>query len=193
MNGGSRHAAGHPEQLAGLLEPVINAAGFELESVRVSRAGRRGLLRVVVDGEHGVTLDDIAQVSRAVEATVDDAMGSGAYTLEVSSPGVDRPLSEPRHWRRASGRLVRVPVKNSSSLTAGGGSSPASGRTVEGRIISAGPSGVTLEIGDESHEFGYAELGAGQVQVEFGKLGPGPEDSGPDGEDLAGKVDPDGH
>lgn len=193
MNGGSRHAAVRSEQLAGLLEPVINAAGFDLESVRVGRAGRRGLLRVVVDGEHGVTLDDIAQVSRAVEATVDDVMGAGAYTLEVSSPGVDRPLTEPRHWRRATGRLVRAPVREFSSLTAGGGSSPASGRTVEGRVIAAGPSGVTLEIDGESHEFGYADLGAGQVQVEFGKLGPGPEDFGPEGEDLAGEVDPDGH
>jgi ribosome maturation factor RimP len=177
MNGGSRHAAAHPERLAGLLEPVISAAGLELESVRVGRAGRRSLLRVVVDADQGVSLDDIALVSRVVAAEVDasDAMGSGPYTLEVSSPGVDRPLTEPRHWRRASGRLVRVTVDAFSPRTAGAGQP----RTVEGRVVAAGPAGVTLELDGTRLEFGYAELGPGQVQVEF--------------RDLAEGVQPDGH
>ena len=181
MSGGSRHAAALPERLTGLLEPVVTAAGLELESVRVGRAGRRGLLRVVVDAERGVSLDDIAEVSRAVAAEVDAsaAMGSGPYTLEVSSPGVDRPLTEPRHWRRASGRLVRVTVDGA-------------GEAVEGRIVAAGPSAVTLEIGGERRELGYAGLGPGQIQVEFGKLGPGPEAS-PEATDLAGGGEPDGH
>ncbi len=177
MSGGSRHAAAHPERLARLLEPVISAAGLELESVRVGRAGRRSLLRVVVDAERGVSLDDIALVSRAVAAEVDasDAMGPGPYTLEVSSPGLDRPLTEPRHWRRASGRLVRVPVKASSSAAADAGQA----QTVEGRVVEAGPAGVTLERDGARREFGYAELGPGQVQVEF--------------RDLAEGVQPDGH
>jgi ribosome maturation factor RimP len=173
MSGGSRHVAAHPERLAGLLELVVSAAGLELESVRVGRAGRRSLLRVVVDAEQGVSLDDIALVSRAVAAEVDsgDLMGPGPYTLEVSSPGVDRPLTEPRHWRRASGRLVRVPVRASSCQTAEAGPSP----TVEGRIVAAGPRGVTLEVDGERREFGYAELGPGQVQVEFKDLGVQPD------------------
>jgi ribosome maturation factor RimP len=176
MSGGSRHATALPERLADLLEPVISAAGLELESVRVGRAGRRSLLRIVVDAERGVSLDDIALVSRAVAAEVDasDAMGPGSYTLEVSSPGVDRPLTEPRHWRRASGRLVRVSVKAASG-TADAGQS----RTVEGRVVAAGPAGVALELDGARHEFGYAELGSGQVQVEF--------------RDLAEGVQPDGH
>jgi ribosome maturation factor RimP len=181
MSGGSRHAAAHPERLAGLLEPVIAAAGLELESVRVGRAGRRSMLRVVVDADSGVSLDDIAEVSRAVAAEIDasDAMGPSPYTLEVSSPGVDRPLTEPRHWRRASGRLVRVAVAGSAAA-------------VEGRVAGAGPSGVTLEIGGERREYGYAELGPGQVQVEFGKLGPDPEASS-EATDPAGGGEPDGH
>ena len=84
---------------------------MDLESVRVSVAGRRRLLRVVVDSDHGVSLDDAADVSRDVSAALLDAtdvIGDVPYTLEVSSPGVDRPLTEPRHWRRAAGRLVRV-------------------------------------------------------------------------------------
>jgi ribosome maturation factor RimP len=176
MSGGSRHAAALPERLADLLEPVISAAGLELESVRVGRAGRRSLLRIVVDAERGVSLDDIALVSRAVAAEVDasDAMGPGSYTLEVSSPGVDRPLTEPRHWRRASGRLVRVSVKAASGAADAGQS-----RTVEGRVVAAGPAEVALELDGTRHEFGYAELGPGQVQVEF--------------RDLAEGVQPDGH
>lgn len=180
MSGDSRRAAVRPERLTELLEPVVSAAGLELESVRVGRAGRRSLLRVVVDADRGVDTDSIAQVSRAVAAEVDasDVMGPGPYTLEVSSPGVDRPLTEPRHWRRASGRLVEVPVRDS---------------TVRGRVISAGPAGVTLDVGGERREFGYAELGPGQVQVEFGKLAGGAEDSAPDGGGLAGEGTPDGH
>jgi ribosome maturation factor RimP len=178
MSGGSRHGEARPERLAGLLEPVVSAAGLELESVRIGRAGRRSLLRVIVDAEHGVSLDDIATVSRAVAAEVDacDAMGPGAYTLEVSSPGVDRPLTEPRHWRRASGRLVRTAVSASAVSAAPRDGTQSSSRTVppdsvalEGRVVSAGPSGVTLEIDGERREYGYDELGPGQIQVEFNR------------------------
>jgi ribosome maturation factor RimP len=185
MNGSSRHTEPRPERhrgqprpddLTALLEPVVSAAGLELESVRIGRAGSRRVLRVVVDGEHGVDMDDVARVSRAVAAEVDgrDAMGPGAYTLEVSSPGVDRPLTEPRHWRRAAGSLVRVSVKDFSIRTAGATSPPSNGdsatekRTIEGRVLTAGPDGVRLEVDGEHRDLRYAELGPGQVQVEFG-------------------------
>jgi ribosome maturation factor RimP len=193
MSGDSRRAAARPERLTELLEPVVSAAGLELESVRVGRAGRRSLVRVVVDADRGVDTDSIAQVSRAVAAEVDasDVMGPGPYTLEVSSPGVDRPLTEPRHWRRASGRLVEVPVRDSAAMAAGAGA-PGTAGTVRGRVISAGPAGVTLDVGGERRAFGYAELGPGQVQVEFGKLADG-ADSAPDGGGLAGEGTPDGH
>jgi ribosome maturation factor RimP len=156
MSGGSRHAAAQQERLAGLLEPVISAAGLELESIRVSRAGRRALLRIVIDGDSGVSLDDIARVSRVVGERIDssDAMGAGPYTLEVSSPGVDRPLTEPRHWRRAVGRLARAAIAGQPD-------------TIEGRIVSADESAVVLETDGERRTIGYADLGPGQVQVEF--------------------------
>ncbi len=134
---------------------------MDLESVRVGSAGRRRLLRVVVDADGGVALDDIALISRDLSARLDEtgAMGETAYTLEVSSPGVDRPLTQPRHWRRAVGRLVRVP----QDVPAG------QAGPVEGRVIAAGETGVTLEVGGEHREFGYAGLGPGRVQVEFGR------------------------
>lgn len=197
MNGGSRGTEARPERLVTLLEPVVSAAGLELESVRISRAGNRRVLRVVIDGDNGVDMDDIARVSRAVAAEVEerDAMGSSAYTLEVSSPGVDRPLTEPRHWRRAAGRLVRVSVKDFGTCTADATTPATNGESsVEARVIEAGPDGVTLEIDGERRELGYADLGPGQVQVEFGgrygDLG-GPATGGEDPVSVGGE--PDGH
>jgi ribosome maturation factor RimP len=170
-----------PGELASLLEPVIHAAGMDLETVRVSPAGRRRLLRLIVDAEGGVGLDAIAEVSREVSARLDasGAMGDVPYTLEVSSPGVDRPLTEPRHWRRAQGRLVSVPLAAgdgtaSSSKTAGARRAP----TIEGRVLVAGDTAVTLEVDGDQLELDYAELGPGRVQVEFGRVAEGPVGEG---------------
>jgi ribosome maturation factor RimP len=160
MPGGLRSTVGPADdrKLAGLIEPVVSAAGMDLESVRVSVAGRRRLLRVVVDSDHGVSLDEAADVSRDVSALLDasDALGDVPYTLEVSSPGVDRPLTEPRHWRRARGRLVRVKVT---------GEGP-----VEGRVLAADADGVTLGLPAGERRFPYGDMGAGSVQVEFGRI-----------------------
>jgi ribosome maturation factor RimP len=183
---GGRHGV-EPAELERRLEPVVRAAGLDLESVRVGRAGRRRLLRLVVDADGGVSLDDIALVSREVSARLDatGAMGEAPYTLEVSSPGVDRPLTQPRHWRRAVDRLVRVPLAAGgddglSPAPATGETGPAKGASpaggaglIEGRVIAAGDSGVVLEVDGERREFGHAELGPGRVQVEFGPPGGG--------------------
>jgi ribosome maturation factor RimP len=146
-------------KIADVIRPVVAAAGMDLESVRVSAAGRRRLLRVVVDSDQGVSLDDAAAISRQLSGALDtDAvMGDFPYTLEVSSPGVDRPLIDPRHWRRAVGRLVQVTATD-------GGQSEA----ISGRVVAADSDGVILESGEVRRRFGYAALGAGAVQVEFG-------------------------
>jgi ribosome maturation factor RimP len=147
------------ERLTRLVAPVVSAVGMDLESIRVTRAGRRLLVRVVVDGDNGVSLDDAADVSRAISAELDstDVMGDEPYTLEVSSPGVDRPLTEPKHWRRAAGRLVTVPLNDG-------------GERLTGRVESADGDGVTLEVNGQRRSFRYDELGAGSIQVEFGRL-----------------------
>ena len=152
-------AGGSPEmegRIADVIAPVIAAAGMDLESVRVSAAGRRRLLRVVVDSDRGVSLDDAATISRKLSAVLDAApvMGDFPYTLEVSSPGVDRPLTDPRHWRRAVGRLVQVTVADAGPVT--------------GRVLAADADGVTLDVAGDHRRFGYAALGAGAIQVEFG-------------------------
>ena len=162
-----------PADLARLLEPVIVASGLDLEDVRVSQAGRRRLLRLVVDADGGVGLDQIAEVSREVSARLDagGVMGEVPYTLEVSSPGVDRPLTEPRHWRRAQGRLVSVPLAvqdNSASSVKTAAARPAP--IVSGRVLVADDAGVTLDVDGDRAEFDYTDLGPGRVQVEFGRV-----------------------
>lgn len=163
-------------RLSRLLEPVLHALDLDLEGVRVSSAGRRRVLRIVVDADGGVSLDDIAVASRELSARLDGSaeMGEQPYTLEVSSPGVDRPLTEPRHWRRAVGRLVEVRLAGQADHHNGGNGDYVAG----GRVIATSEKGITLEQNGELRDYLYADLGPGRVQVEFG-----PVDSDTDEED----------
>jgi ribosome maturation factor RimP len=155
------------------MEPVITGAGYDLEELAVSRAGRRHIVRVVVDGDGGMGLDAIADVSREISTALDAAEHSGGelfageYQLEVGSPGVDRPLTQPRHWRRNVGRLVKV---------------RAADRQLTGRILAAGDAGVTLDVDGAAQEAAYGVLGPGRVQIEFNRLA---ELGEPDEDDLA--------
>jgi ribosome maturation factor RimP len=162
-----------PADLARVLEPVVRAAGMDLESVRVSPAGRRRLLKLVVDADGGVGLDAIAEVSREASVRLDasGAMGEVPYTLEVSSPGVDRPLTEPRHWRRAQGRLVSAPLAVAGGDEHGRKGTSRRPPTLQGRVLVASDTSVTLDIDGDQVELDYAELGPGKVQVEFGRAG----------------------
>ncbi|MEN3359384.1 MAG: ribosome maturation factor RimP [Mycobacteriales bacterium] len=146
------------ERLAAVLGPVVRAAGYDLEEITVTPAGRRRLVRVVVDADDGVSLDDVAEVSRAISTALDEqdgVVGQAPYVLEVSSPGIDRPLTTPRHWQRARGRLVEVPVRDKGTVT--------------GRVRRADAAGVVLDVAGAEQEFGYEVLGAGRVHVEFSR------------------------
>jgi ribosome maturation factor RimP len=155
-------AAQAREHLLDLLGPIVAGAGYDLEDVAVTAAGRRSLVRVTVDADGGIDLDAVAVVSRLVSDALDaDANTPGspralanAYVLEVSSPGVDRPLTEPRHWRRAIGRLVRVEV---------------AGEQLTGRVGPVDDAGVTLDLDGTERTVPFADLGRGKVQVEFNR------------------------
>ncbi len=140
-----------------VIEPVVAAAGYDLEEISLSRAGRRHVVRVLVDTDGGISMDDVATVSRAISTALDGAeeaggeLLAGEYQLEVGSPGVDRPLTEPRHWRRNTGRLVAV-----NGLT--------------GRVVSTDETGVVLDVDGKEHQLAFAGLGAGKVQIEFKRL-----------------------
>jgi ribosome maturation factor RimP len=208
MHGSSRHSAprltpaggrgtgpgvADIERLTDLLGPVVAAMGMDLESVRITSAGRRRLLRVVVDADGGVSLDDIASVSRELSARLDAvaAMGEAAYTLEVSSPGVDRPLTQPRHWRRAIGRLVVAPL---TSKNTGETSAPSHLPAIEGRVTSADEHVVRIEVEGESREFGYGALGPGRIQIEFARMDAvQDEDPGEGADEGSDEEEPDGY
>jgi ribosome maturation factor RimP len=139
-----------------LIEDAVTAEGFDLESLDVSRVGRRGRVKVVVDSDDGVDLDQCAELSHKVSAILDandDLMGDGPYTLEVSSPGVTRPLTLPRHWRRNIGRLVRVVL--------------ADGGVVTGRVTAADEQEAVLDVAGNTREVQYDKVGKAKVQVEF--------------------------
>ena len=181
------------ERLNGWIEPVVGAAGYDLEELVVTPAGRRSVVRVVVDRDEGVTLDDIAEVSRAVSEVLDandDGMGRTPYVLEVTSPGVDRPLTDARHWRRNVGRLVAVGVGPHGAV-----------EQVTGRITAVDDGGVTLGIEakgkpgakkrpPQPRQVPWEHLGAGRVQVEFGRAdaeAPGPDGAGDGADDDGGE------
>lgn len=151
------------QSLLDLLDPLVSAAGYDLEDISVSSAGRRSLVRIVVDADGGVDLDSVAAVSRVVADALDEDLDgagalarslAGSYVLEVSSPGVDRPLTEPRHWRRAVGRLVTTQSR---------------GKTITGRIVSVDDAGATLNIKGRQQTVPWGELGRGKVQIEFNR------------------------
>ena len=143
------------DRLAGLLAEPIEALGLDLEAVDLSKAGKRSVLRVAVDKDGGVDMDDIAAATGEVSRVLDDSdvMGKSSYTLEVSSPGVDRPLTLPRHWRRNVSRLVTVTMTDGSA--------------VEGRITDADDDGAVLEVDGGSTRVSFADVAKARIQIEF--------------------------
>ncbi|HUR73583.1 MAG TPA: ribosome maturation factor RimP [Sporichthya sp.] len=148
-----------PARLTSLLDPVVTESGADLESVEVTPAGRRRVLRVVVDRDGGIDLDGVADLSHAVSEALDasDVMGGQPYVLEVTSPGTDRPLTEPRHWRRAVGRLVKVELADGSARTS--------------RVQAAAEDVADLEDGPVR----YSEVRRARIEVEFNRVDPAEE------------------
>jgi ribosome maturation factor RimP len=160
-----------------VIEPVVAGAGYDLEDLSVSRAGRRHVVRVIVGGETAVSLDAVADVSRAISVALDQVeetegdIVAGEYQLEVSSPGVDRPLTLPRHWRRNVGRLVKVTAKGAGGLPGPRTPDrPPADRQLTGRVVAADDERVVLDLDGARGEWAYADLGPGRVQVEFSRL-----------------------
>ncbi|MFN8097146.1 MAG: ribosome maturation factor RimP [Dermatophilaceae bacterium] len=178
------------EQVTALVGPVAAAHGLVLDGLDITAAGKRRLVRVTLDrapvaGPDGWTsspteplsLDDVADVSRAISAALDGAtgLGSAPYVLEVSSPGVGRPLREPRHFQRNVGRILVAQTEEGP---------------VTGRVVRAGPDSVVLSVRDvaggrSESTLPYAALTRAHVEVEFGS-------ATADSDDAAGHDDDDG-
>jgi ribosome maturation factor RimP len=148
------------DRLADLLSEPLATVGLDVEALELSQAGRRRMLRVAVDKDGGVTLDDIADATREVSRVLDGAQGTAVlgdqpYVLEVTSPGTDRPLVAPRHWRRNRGRLVSVTL--------------ADGGTVTGRITGSDEDGAVLDVDGARRELRYTDVRKATVQLEFNR------------------------
>lgn len=157
------------KELAAVIEPILAEHGLELDGLQVTPIGRRSVLRVTVDGDgpegHGPLLDDIAEASSAVSAALDGstAVGSNPYTLEVSSRGVSAPLTSEKHFRRNTGRLVKVWLTG--------------GDVVTGRINAVADGAVTLGLDSGERVLAIDDLAKAVVQVELNRL---PADNGED-------------
>jgi ribosome maturation factor RimP len=132
--------------------PLATQMGIDLESVSLSQAGKRHVLRVVVDRDGGVDLDQVAAVSRSISDILDQQpdLVPANTVLEVTSPGVDRPLTEERHWRRAAGRLVEVTPRTAAVFT--------------DRVTEVADGMVHFASG---HMLAVDDITSGMVQVEF--------------------------
>ena len=149
------------DQIAALVTPAVQAQGFFLEDVHLVSPGKHRIVTCIVDGESALNLDQVTSVSRAISELLDEApfMGETPFTLEVTSPGVDRPLTKPRHFVKNHDRLLKV-TKND-------------GDVITGRITSSSDSDVTLlvETKKESSEVvvAYADIKRATVEIEFNR------------------------
>jgi ribosome maturation factor RimP len=141
-------------ELKELLDPLVQKAGFILEEVKVTPLGRRRQISVIVDGEErNPNLDEVASLSRAISAQLDDysGLGDSPFTLEVTSPGIDRPLTELRHWRKNLGRLVKILTKEDKEIS--------------GRIAEVQSEKVRID----DAIFDFESIKRAQVQIEFNR------------------------
>ncbi|MYT24851.1 ribosome maturation factor RimP [Streptomyces sp. SID7760] len=151
------------DRLRGLLEPLVAAKGLDLEDIEMSKAGKRRMLRVIVDSDEGVELDACAELSREVSDKLDesDVMGEDEYVLEVSSPGADRPLTEHRHYVRAIDRLVKFQLAEGGELIA--------------RILDVDDEGMDLEIPGvkgrkaTARRIAFTDIAKARVEIEFNR------------------------
>jgi ribosome maturation factor RimP len=146
------------DSLETLVETTVSSLGLDLEALELTPAGRKRVLLVAVDRDGGVGIDDITDATRALSEVLDssDVMGAEPYTLEVTSRGVDRPLTQPRHWRRNEGRLVRLRLVADDS-------------SVDGRIGASDDTGVDIVGRAGRTRYAYTDITSALVQIELNR------------------------
>lgn len=153
--------------LAELIAPIAEQADLYLERVRITKAGSRSRVVVVIDADSDeqLDMDQVAAVSREISDLLDDSeLLAGSFVLEVTSPGVDRPLTLPRHWRKARGRLVRLNLLPETERAIQLGTD-----VVTGRVVASDDTAVTLELETDKLEIQLAEILVATVEVEFNR------------------------
>ncbi len=149
------------DQISELITPALQKAGYFLEDVNLVSPGQHRIVTVIVDGETGLNLDQVTVASKLVSELLDEAsfMGETPFTLEVTSPGIDRPLTLPRHFAKNVDRLLKVTKNDGVVLT--------------GRIRSHTQDDVTLEITEKKEVkevvISLAEIKRAMVEIEFNR------------------------
>ena len=150
------------QSITDAITPAIDAAGLYLEDVHMASPGNRRVVTVIVDGNTNLNLDEVASITKEISAILDLAefMGDTPFTLEVSSPGVDRPLTVPRHWQKNLERLVRSVMVN--------------GEVITGRVNAVRDESVCVMVEGKNPkkvELPFVEIKRAQVEIEFNRKG----------------------
>ena len=149
------------QAISDLISPAVTEAGFYLEEVQVASAGSHRTVTCVVDGPTPLNLDQVTVVSRIISELLDssDAVGDTPFTLEVTSPGVDRPLTEVRHWTKNLTRLIKTTLNDGSIIT--------------GRLTEFDESNATLVENIKgrikNHTVAFADIKRAVVEIEFNR------------------------
>ncbi len=149
------------DQISELVTPAVSDLGFYLEDVHVATPGSHRIVTCIVDGDASLNLDQVTSVSRVISELLDEAafMGETPFTLEVTSPGVDRPLTQPRHFAKNVDRLLKIIKLDGSEVT--------------GRILSNTDHDVTLTVAvkKETTEqtISFSEIKRAVVEIEFNR------------------------
>ena len=146
---------GRKEEISAVITPALTSLGFYLEDLNITSAGKRSLLTVIVDADRHLSLDEVTVATKAISEIVENipALGSTPFTLEVTSPGIDRPLTKPRHWRKNINRLVKIVLLDGSQIT--------------GRIKQVGESAATIE----ESVINYLDIKRANLEIEFKQVG----------------------
>jgi ribosome maturation factor RimP len=142
---------GKKEDISAAITPALEALGFYLEDVTITSAGRRSMLTVIVDGDTHLSLDQVTSATKAIGEIVESiqSLGETPFTLEVTSPGLDRPLTKVRHWQKNINRLVKVVLLDGSEI--------------KGRIIDV--SEVSARVDEKN--INYSDIKRATLEVEF--------------------------
>ena len=146
---------GKKEDISAAITPALEALGFYLEDVTITSAGRRSMLTVIVDGDTHLSLDQVTSATKAIGEIVESiqSLGETPFTLEVTSPGLDRPLTKPRHWRKNIDRLVKIVLLD--------------GTEIKGRIKAANEVSATVD----ENEIKFSDIKRASLEVEFKQVG----------------------
>jgi ribosome maturation factor RimP len=146
---------GKKEEISAAITPALSDLGFYLEDITITSAGRRSMLTVIVDGDTHLSLDQVTVATKAISEIVENiqSLGQAPFTLEVTSPGLDRPLTKPRHWRKNIDRLVKIVLLD--------------GKEIKGRVKDATEISATID----EQVVKFSDIKRATLEIEFKQVG----------------------